>query len=241
MSCAEAQVAIQRHFTGEAPPEAYEQVRPHVEGCTACRELYERLARVDGTLERGGLSPQRLEALEGRLFAKLGVPAVAPAPVAKPWWPKAGVAALMAAAAAVALWVGVPRWRASGGDEFQARGGAGSTFGVRAFCVGAGAQVTAEARPGQVLSCGAGSTVQFTYTAPRASQLSIEIEGKGLTFFPASGPRQAIVEGTDVALSSSTPVGEWLGGSTPVVARFTDADGKPLAESRLTIVPPPGR
>jgi hypothetical protein len=240
MSCAEAQAAIQRHFTGEAPPEAYEQVRAHVESCAACRDLYERLARVDSSLEPGGLSPQRLDALEGRLFAKLGVSAAAPAPVAKPWWPKASVAALLVAAAAVVLWVGVPRWRASGGDEFQPRGGTGSTFGVRAFCVGAGAQVTAEARPGQVLTCGAGSMVQFTYTAPRTSQLSIEIEGKGLTFFPTSGPRQAIAVGTDIALSSSTPVGDWLTGSTPVVARFTDADGKPLAESRLTIAPPPG-
>jgi hypothetical protein len=53
------------------------------------------------------------------------------------------------------------------------------------------------------------------------------------TFF---APAQ-VNAGIDVALPSSTPVGEWLAGPRQVTARFTDAKGETLAESSLTVTP----
>jgi len=234
VNCEAARGAMERQFAGELAPEAHAELRAHLETCPSCREFYERLARVDAALERGGLSEQRLEALEGRLLSRVA-PASAPAAGA-PSKPKraAWVAAL---AAVVVLAVAVPLWRATRDDTFTPRGQGGETWGVRAFCVAAGKQVTAEALPGGTLRCAQGSTVQFTYTAPRGALLSIALESTGQRFFPSEGAQAEVEAGTDVALPLSTPIGEWLKGPQRVTARFTDSAGGTLAESTLTLTP----
>lgn len=224
MNCEAARAAMDEEFAGGEPAP---ELREHLKTCASCRERYERLGRVDLVLERGGLSEQRMDALQARILGKLPVKAPELAPP-----PSRGWMVMLAAAAVVVLVASftVPAWLA-GDDGFRPRGG-GESWGVRAFCVKDG-QVTGEARPGGALSCAPGSLVQFTYTAPSESQLSIALEGTGQEFFPAA----KVKAGIDVSLPSSTPVGDWLSGPQKVTARFMDADGKPLAESTLTLKP----
>ncbi|MBI5547764.1 MAG: hypothetical protein HY901_28105, partial [Deltaproteobacteria bacterium] len=201
----------------------------HLKTCASCRERDDRLGRVDQVLERGGLSEQRLDALQARILGKLPVKAPEVVPP-----PSRGWLVMLAAAAVVVLVASftVPAWLAAD-DGFKPRGG-GESWGVRAFCVRDG-KVTGEARPGGTLACGPGGLVQFTYTAPSESQLSISLEGSGQEFFaPAK-----VKAGIDVSLPTSTPVGDWLSGPQKVRARFTDAEGKPLAESQLLLSPSP--
>lgn len=233
MNCESARAAIELHFTGGGDVAAFEPVRLHLESCATCRELYERLARVDAVLERGGLAPPTLEALEGRVLARVG--AAPKAARARPSWPRGVRAALLAAAAV--LVAAVPVWLLARRDEFQPRGGGGATFGVRAFCVSPSAAVTGEARPGQTLRCPPGSSVQFTYTAPRAVELSVALAGTDLRFFPAAGERAVVDAGVDVALPLSTQVGVWLDAPKEVLATFTDAAGETVATSSLMLDP----
>jgi hypothetical protein len=59
-----------------------------------------------------------------------------------------------------------------------------------------------------------------------------------LRFFPAEGSAGEVEPGVDVALPSSTPVqGGWLVGALEVRARFADAEGRTLSETRLTLTP----
>lgn len=224
MNCEAARAAMDEEFAGGAPAVG---LREHLKTCASCRERYDRLGRVDLALERGGLSEQRMDALQARILGKL--PAKPPELVPPP---SRGWMVMLAAAAVVVLVASftVPAWLA-GDDGFRPRGG-GESWGVRAFCVKDG-KVTGEALAGGTLSCAPGSLVQFTYTAPKESQLSIELEGTGQAFF---SPAQ-VKAGIDVSLPSSTPVGDWLSGAQKVKARFTDAAGKPIAESSLTLTP----
>lgn len=230
MNCEAARAAMEEEFAGELVSDRAEQLRAHVKSCDSCREFYERLARVDAVLERGGLSEQRLDALQARipgLASQKQAPFIPSAPARRAWGP------LLAAAAILVLVAGfaIQAWRASQVDPFTPRGG-GTSWGVRAFCVTEG-KVTGEALAGGTLVCAPGSLVQFTYTAPEAAQLSIAIDGSDLRFLDPS----AVKPGTDVALSTSTPVGEWLAGPQRVTARFTDAKGATISESSLTITP----
>lgn len=234
MNCEEARAAMDDAFSGAELGEREPRLEAHLKTCQSCSERYDRLARVDMVLERGGLSEQRMDALQARILGK-----VAPAPLKAP--PLASTRAwrsvLAAAASAVLVAaIAVPVWRSTRDDGFTPRGG-GTSWGVRAFCVQAG-QVTAEAKSGETLTCAPGSLVQFTYTAPAQAQLSIALEGSGERFFPVEGERAQVTAGIDVSLPQSTPVGEWLTGPRKVTAHFTDASGKPVAESALTIAPP---
>lgn len=227
MNCEAARAAMDEEFAGEDLGERAAFLREHLKTCASCRERYERLGRVELALERGGLSEQKLDALQARILGKVPVkgPVVVPPP-SRGWM-------VMVAAAAVLVLVAsftVPAWLA-GDDGFRPRGG-GESWGVRAFCVKDGT-VTAEALPGGTLPCAPGSLVQFTYTAPSEAQLAIALEGTGQDFFSPA----RVKAGIDVSLPSSTPVGAWLTGPQQVTARFTDAAGKTVAQSTLTISP----
>lgn len=234
MNCEAARAAMDEQFAGEELGERAEQLHAHLASCESCRERYDRLARVDLVMTKGGLSEQRLDALQARILGKAALP---PAELAPPPPParRAGWGTLLAAAAVVITVVAIPVLRSMQEEGFQPRGG-GESWGVRAFCVTQGA-VSAEALPGGTLKCPAGSLVQFTYTAPQAAQLSISLEGSGQRFFPAEAERAAVDAGIDVALPLSTPVGEWLSGPQKVTARFTDPAGKLLSESTVTVMP----
>ncbi|MDP1825121.1 MAG: zf-HC2 domain-containing protein [Archangium sp.] len=238
MNCEAARAAMEEQFAGEVLAERAEQLRLHLQTCESCRERYDRLARVDLSLSGGGLSEQRLDALQARILGRSAVtPPVHPEQgrAAPPPASRRGAWLTLAAAAAVLVVVAIPVWRAMQDDPFTPRGG-GTSWGVRAFCVSGGA-VTGEALAGGTLACAPGSVVQFTYTAPQTAQLSIALEGSGQRFFPDGTERAAVDAGIDVPLPLSTPVGAWLSGPQRVTARFTDASGAVLAESTLTVTP----
>ena len=235
MNCEGARAAMEEQFAGEPLGERAAQLRVHLETCAPCRERYDRLARVDLSTERGGLSEQRMDALQARIPGLSSVTSISPTP---PVTRRSGWSTSFAAAAVMVLVtaIAIPLWRATRDeDAFTPRGG-GTSWGVRAFCVNEG-RVTGEALPGGILKCGQGSVVQFTYTAPKAAQLSIALEGSGQRFFPADSERATVGSGIDVPLPQSTPVGAWLTGPQKVTAHFTDTAGAPLFESSVTITP----
>ena len=227
MNCDQARQTMDAEFAGEASAELTIALREHLLTCAACRERYERLARVEAQLSRGGLSAQKHDVLQALILAR-SAPTVAPAsPPAPRLW---GRAVLGAVASVVALFAVVAFTRRE--DPFTPRGGAAQSWGVRAFCVEEG-RVTAEARAGGTLPCGAAGVVQFTYTAPSRARLSIALDETSQTFIS----EVPVSNGTDVALPTSTPVGDWLSGPRRVTARFTDDTDGTLAESSLSITP----
>lgn len=230
MNCQETQRAIEGHFALTEEPFDEAAVQAHLATCATCRALWERLARVDAALSAGGLGPAREDAVEAKLLARLGVAPAPVTPAPRRRW--AGVGALAAVIVAVLV---TPRLFE--GDGFAPRGGADEAFGVRAFCVAAQRGVIAEARAGQTLRCAEGNVIQFTYTAPRAATLVIELEGTDTRLFPPEGAAAPLAAGTDVALSTSTPVGAWLTAPKQVVARFLDADGGVAGERRIAVAP----
>src|SRR5688572_2086526 len=172
MSCSELRAEIDREFTGEAVDGA--ALARHLSSCPACREYRDKLATVDTHLEKGGIGEGRQNALEARLFSRLGVaaPALAVAPLTPQRRSRAPLfGALVALAAGALLFVFFPREGKD--DTFQPRtGGGDQVFGVRAFCV-TGMTVISEARAGQNLNCPPGHFVQLTYTTPADGTLSI--------------------------------------------------------------------
>lgn len=236
-------------FRGELDAEGFTRLRAHAATCPSCREAYDRLSRVESSLEKRALPGGRQALLEGELFARLGArvaPARAPAPrperasFFRPWL---GPSLGFAVAAGLAALVLVPRG-AQQDDGWRARSGqAGSAWGVRAFCVGGDGQVRGEAQPGGTLACGEGDSVQFSYTAPEGARLTIEAappsgSGEPLRFFPSEGAAAEVAAGVDVPLPYSTPVqGGWLRGTLDVRARFVDAEGRALGETRVTLTP----
>ena len=235
MNCEAARAAMEDQVAGEIAPEQVEHLREHLGTCEVCRERYDRLARVDVVLSKGGLSEQRMDAMQARILGARSVSPLAAAPLPPPV--RRGWTTMLAAAAVLVLVsaLAIPAWRALRDDGFTPRGG-GTSWGVRAFCVSEG-KVTGEALAGGTLTCPAGSIVQFTYTAPEAAQLSIALDGTEQRFFPSESARAEVKAGIDVSLPTSTPVGEWLTGPQRVTARFTDASGATLAESTLTVTP----
>lgn len=251
-----AKRALEALFRGDLDAESFTWLRAHAATCPQCREAYDRLARVESSLEKRVLPEGRQALLEQALFARLGTStAAASAPVRAPvraappaerfsfFRPWMGVPLGLAATAAVALLVVMPQRAQEARDsEFQARSAQpGSAWGVRAFCIGADGQVRGEARPGGTLACAEGGSVQFSYTAPETARLTIEAaspSGEQLRFFPSEGPAADVAPGVDVTLPFSTPVqGGWLSGALEVRARFTDARGQPLGETRVTLTP----
>lgn len=240
----QAKQALEALFRGELDGEGFTRLRAHAAGCGECHEAYDRLSRVESSLEKRALPASREALLEKELFARLGAtakPVRAPEPRRLfPWFLVPAMAGL--AMAGVALLVVVPRLRARD-SEWQARGGDTGTeaWGIRVFCVGTDGQVTGEARPGGRLVCGEGSAVQFSYTAPEAARLAVEAtspEGEPLRFFPQEGTAEQVAAGVDVLLPFSTPVQEgWLAGPLEVRARFEDERGRELSRTQLTLSP----
>ncbi len=247
--CADRQAkqALRALFLGELEADGLTRLRAHASGCAECQEAYDRLGRVESALEKRALPEHRQALLEQALFARLAPPARAPEPrrwrlsLPESFLPVAGGLAL----ATVALVLVVPRMTAhEARPEFQSRGAAAgmtSAWGVRAFCVDEQGAPRAEARPGETLACGEGHSVQFSYTAPEPARLSLEAtspEGELLRFFPREGAEAEVAAGVDVVLPHSTPVRrDWLTGPLEVRARFTDAHGRELSQTRLQLSP----
>jgi anti-sigma factor RsiW len=241
-----AKQSLEALFRGELDAEGFTRLRAHVAECSGCREAYDKLGRVESVLEKRALPASREALLEKELFARLGV-AAKPARVLEPERRRGSffqlflVPAAMGLAAALVLLVVGPRVQKQE-PEWQARGGEPGTsaWGLRAFCVGADGQVSGEALPGGTLACGEGGAVQFSYTAPRAARLTVEASspaGEPLRFFPREDEGE-VAAGVDVPLSHSTPVMKsWLAGPLEVRATFVDEQGRPISETRLTLIP----
>ncbi len=239
----QAKAALKALFLGELDAEGHARLRAHAGACAECGASYERLSRVESALEKRVLSQGREALLETQLLARVAAASGAERSRGFSWgWLR--VALPVAACAGLAL-VALPRLQGAGtpGDDgWQARaGGPGSAYGVRAFCVGADGQVRGEARPGGALACPEGAAVQFSYTAPEGVRLSVAAKassGELLQFFPREGEAAPVAPGVDVPLSFSTPVqGGWLSEPLEVRARFLDARGQVLEETRLTLTP----
>jgi hypothetical protein len=245
--CADRQArqALEQLFRGELDETGFTWLRAHASGCAGCREAYDKLARVESSLEQRVLPASREALLEKALFARLegARQAERPTGLARFMPPFFLQAALGAVAAAVLVVVLVPRLTARPTEpEYLARGLKGSeAWGLRAFCVGPEGEMKGEALPGGVLRCAEGSSVQLTYTAPEGARLQVlgtSPSGEPIQFFPLEGGPTEVAPGADVLLPYSTPVqGGWLSGPLEVEARFTDAQGKPLARSRVTLTP----
>lgn len=229
--------------------EGFQHLRAHLATCPECQEAYTRLSRVESVLEQRALPRSRSALLEQALFARLQPAPARPAvaPERKKWFasPLFMPLALSAAAAGVALVVVAPSLerRERDAPEWQARSSAPGeqAWGVRAFCIAPAGTVLAEAQPGGTLTCAEGNAVQFSYTAPERVRLSLEglpQSGEPLRFFPSEGPAPEVAAGVDVPLPFSTPVqGGWLTGPVPVRARFTDAQGRTVADTQVTLTP----
>lgn len=260
MSCTNtaAQTSLERLFAGDLPDDELVALRAHAATCDECRASYDRLTRVQATLEksRSGLPADRLKFLESQVLARAAqssqaAPYSESAPPGTSWWQRLRFVLLPAGGLALAgLLVAVvvprvqhdtPEWQARGVDP-QAR--ANAAFGVRAFCVtrDADPKVQAQAAPGESLKCAPGMAVQFTYTAPRDARLSIAApiaNGDPVTFLAASDPQAQVKAGIDQALSFSTVVtGDWLSAPVDVHARFEDPQsGKLLSDTTVRLVP----
>ncbi|WP_257460074.1 zf-HC2 domain-containing protein [Archangium lipolyticum] len=249
--CADRQAkqALAALFQGELDGEGYTRLRAHAAGCEECREAYDKLGRVESALEKRALPAGREALLEKELLARVAAaakPARAPVPERKRFFEGFFVpAALGLAVCTVLVLVVVPRLETqpAGPEEWRSRGAETGTkaWGLRAFCVGADGAVKGEARPGGTLVCAEGGAVQFSYTAPEGARLSVvgtPPGGEPLQFFPREGEAAAIPAGVDQLLPYSTPVeGGWLAGPLEVQASFTDAQGRPLSTTRLTLSP----
>jgi hypothetical protein len=240
----EAKSALRALFLGELEPERHARLREHAKTCADCREAYERLSRVESSLEKRVLPKGREALLEAQLMARVRASEKAAAPERRSLWDGWKVMLPAAAVAAVALLVVLPRvWgpRPAEGEWQPRSGGAGSTFGVRAYCVSPGGKVQDEAQPGGRLACSEGAAVQFSYTAPQGARLSVAAKsssGEVLQFFPREGEAAPVAPGDDVMLSYSTPVqGGWLSEPLEVRARFTDEKGQVLGETEVTLTP----
>ncbi|TSC32239.1 hypothetical protein FOF48_09340 [Corallococcus sp. Z5C101001] len=228
--------------------EDFERLRAHLTTCPGCQEAYNRLSRVESVLEQRVLPQARSALLEQALFARMakaGGPATRPVAEKRKWFasPLFMPLSLGAAAVAVALVAVAPSLERRETPEWQARSAAPGegAWGVRAFCIAPTGAVLAEAGPGGTLACAEGNAVQFSYTSPERVRLSVEgtsQAGEPLRFFPGEGAAPEVAAGVDVPLSFSTPVrGGWLTGPVPVRARFTDAQGRTLADTQVTLTP----
>lgn len=249
--CADRQAkqALEALFRGELDGEGFTRLRVHAAACDECREAYDKLGRVESSLEQRVLPAYRELLLEKELFARLGTAAKpasvrAPVPERKRSWPTFIIpAAVGLAVAGVAMVLVVPQLETREPVEWQSRGAATGTsaWGLRAFCVGADGAVRGEARPGGTLVCGEGDAVQFSYTAPEGASLSVEAlspEGEPLRFFPQEGDSERVAAGVDMLLPYSTPVrGGWLAGPLEVRATFKDEQGRTLSQTQLKLLP----
>lgn len=236
-ACADRIPTLDALFAGDLPEQEAAELRAHLETCEGCRAYHDRLWKVEAALEKRAMPSRAVDELEQRLLARAKSQAAAERP--EPWWKRRWVlfgAPLAAVAAyAVVVLVAIPR---RGQDDFIPRGGeAGPAFGVRAFCIGPGAAVTGEARPGESLSCPEGSAIQLGVTASQAGRLTAVARA------PHGEPQELakdvpISPGPDMPLPFSTPsLKRWLSGPTRLTVQFESADGKVRVERELTLLP----
>src|SRR5687768_6728224 len=203
MTCTntEAKAALRALFLGELEAGRHTRLREHAKTCAECREAYERLSRVESSLEKRVLPKGREALLEEQLMARVRASEQAAAPERRSFWDWWRVMLPAAAVAAVAMLVVLPRERGPGpaDGEYQARGaGEDRAFGVRAFCMSPEGKVQGEALPGGKLACAEGSAVQFSYTAPADARLSVVAKspsGEVLQFFPREGEAAPVKPG----------------------------------------------
>lgn len=245
MTCTnpEAKGALRALFLGELEARGHARLSEHARTCAECREAYERLSRVESSLEKRVLPKGREALLEARLMERVQAAERAAAPARRSFWAWWKVAIPVAVAAAAVVLVVRPQGSGTGAEgEWQARkGSAEGAFGMRAFCVSSEGKVQGEAQPGGRLACPEGAAVQFSYTAPAGARLSVAADspsGERLQFFPREGEAAPVTPGVDVPLSYSTPVqGGWLSAPLEVRARFTDDKGQLLGETQVTLTP----
>jgi anti-sigma factor RsiW len=246
MTCTnlEAKGALKALFLGGLEASGHARLREHLKTCAECREQYERLSRVESSLEKRALPKGREALLEAQLMQRVRAAERAAAPERGSFWSLWKVLVPVAAVAAVAVLAVRPQVSGPGiaDSEWGARGPSKQgAFGVRAFCVSADGKVQGEAQPGGRLPCPEGAAVQFSYTAPEGARLSVEAKapsGEVLRFFPREGEVAPVAPGVDVPLSFSTPVqGGWLSAPLEVHARFTDEKGQLLGETQVTLTP----
>jgi anti-sigma factor RsiW len=236
-ACADRIAALDALFAGDLAEKEADALRSHLQGCDGCRAYHDRLWTVEAALERRAMPSRAVDELEQRLLARAKSQAQAERP--EPWWKRPWVlfgAPLAAVTAmAVVVLVAIPR---RGPDEFQPRGGESApAFGVRAFCIGPGAAVTGEARPGESLTCPEGSAIQLSVTAAQAGRVTAVARA------PSGEPQElakgvTIAAGADAPLPFSTPSAKsWLSGPTRLTVQFESDDGKVRLERELTLLP----
>jgi hypothetical protein len=186
MTCDDVRTMIDE---GKTPPSE------HLGGCEACAVHYDRVCRVERTLEKADLSARQLAAIEARLF---------PRPQAKILRPRfwAPLAAATAAAAAMLLLLVAPRQ-----DDFLARGaGDGS---IEVICLDA---TGAPAQP-----CTITGTLQLRYTTNAEHYLFVfgKTEQNELLWYT---PTPAAPQSTKVA---AAPNGGTLPFSTRLAVNHT--------------------
>lgn len=240
----EAKAALRALFLGELKADSHLRLREHAATCEECRAEYERLSRVESSLEKRVLPKGREALLEAQLMARVQAAERAAAPERRSFWDWWKVALPAVAVAAVAMFVVLPRGggqKPTDGEWGTRKGSTETAYGVRAFCVSAEGKVQGEALPGGKLACPEGASVQFSYTAPEGARLSVAAKspsGEVLQFFPREGEAAPVTPGVDVPLSYSTPVqGGWLSAPLEVHARFTDEKGRALGETQVVLTP----
>jgi hypothetical protein len=225
---------IDRAFVGRASPRALRALRDHASTCEHCRSVYDHLGEVERAFEDAFFPAAARERVEALVLAP---------PSRRRAWAPAG--ALVAAAAAILLWVvatpPAPR------DEFLARG-VDLTFdqlapgerapGVRMFCMQVsddGVHVTGEVHmaegsmPVPTLRCTIGDELQIAYSTPSLPGLTMIVfadspSGATRWYAPAHAGASSVSLATDVIdepLAWSTRLlAEHQPGHHEVVAQF---------------------
>ena len=244
-ACPDRIAQLDELFTGGLSDREADELRAHVQGCEGCRAYHDRLWKVEAALERRAMPARAASDLERRLLAQMKAQAQVPwlERLRRAWaeqrWLQIG-APLAAAAALAVIVVALPDrpGEAPGPGEFRPRGDpAAPAFGVRAHCIGGGAAVTGEARPGERLVCPEGSSIQLSVTAPEAVWLT------AVAHTPAGESHQMaqrvpVGPGADLPLPFSTPSKKtWLSAPTRLTVRFESSGGQVLAERELVLLP----
>src|SRR5688572_17684966 len=82
----EAKAALRALFLGELEAERHARLREHLKTCVECREAYERLSRVESSLEKRVLPKGREALLEVQLMARVQAAERAAAPEHRSFW-----------------------------------------------------------------------------------------------------------------------------------------------------------
>src|SRR5436189_3563192 len=97
----EAKAALKALFLGELDPERHARLREHAKTCAECREDYDRLSRVESSLEKRVLPKGREALLEAQIMERVRASEKAAAPERRAFWdwwkvllPAAAVAAV---------------------------------------------------------------------------------------------------------------------------------------------------